>query len=116
MKIPTAPLATLTPAALRAHLARTPTPLILKGLTNSWPKTADWHATDAEGKLTLDALRNVVGEDTAVEVEVGRRGRGYLDPDWQRVTMGFGELSVGVKERENERARERERVVTHLVA
>jgi len=31
-----------------------------------------------------------VGDNREVEVELGRRGRGYLDKDCQRVTMGLG--------------------------
>jgi lysine-specific demethylase 8 len=31
-----------------------------------------------------------VGENTEVDVEIGPRGRGYLDKRYQRVTMGFG--------------------------
>jgi hypothetical protein len=31
-----------------------------------------------------------VGEDKEVDVELGMKGRGYLDPKYQRISMGFG--------------------------
>jgi hypothetical protein len=39
----------------------------------------------------LKVIREQVGEDREVDVELGRRGRGYLDEGYQRVSMGFGE-------------------------
>lgn len=71
---------------LSSHLAgKDALPLKLNKLVSHWPATSS---------LSLDhdlsALRELVGEDTAVEVELGRRGRGYLDKGYQRVTMGFG--------------------------
>jgi hypothetical protein len=26
-----------------------------------------------------------------VDVELGKKGRGYLDPEYQRISMGFGQ-------------------------
>lgn len=90
MNIAQAARTSLSAAGLRAHLSRNGGPLILQDLVTSWPAMKDW-ASPIDGQITLDGLRRDVGEDTAVEVEIGKRGRGYLDPDWQRVTMGFGE-------------------------
>lgn len=80
-------IADMAAPALRAHIAAGGVPLRLPGLVRHWPARA-W---DAPG---LGTLRHDVGEDTAVDVEVGRRGRGYRDPGWQRVTMGFGASSA----------------------
>ncbi|KLT38530.1 Clavaminate synthase-like protein [Cutaneotrichosporon oleaginosum] len=69
----------MTAAALRAHVAAGGAPLRLPGL--GW--RVPWDAT-------LTGLRHAVGEHTAVDVELAPRGRGYTDPRWERVTMGFG--------------------------
>ncbi|KAL1411573.1 hypothetical protein Q8F55_002537 [Vanrija albida] len=74
----------LTPAALRAHLAAaSPRPLLLPGLAAHWPARA-WQEPE------FGPLRAQVGEHAAVDVELAPRGRGYLDPAWRRQTMGFG--------------------------
>ncbi|ORY32796.1 hypothetical protein BCR39DRAFT_350713 [Naematelia encephala] len=76
----------ITPSALRAHLSQTaPSPLHLPGLVSAWPALYKWTLSDG-----LRAIRDAVGEQRAVEVEVGQKGRGYLDQRYQRVTMGFG--------------------------
>ncbi len=80
---PAPTVANMAAAALRAHIAAGGGPLRLPGLA-SWP-AARWDAPD------LGTLRSDVGEHTAVDVELAPRGRGYTDPRWQRVTMGFGE-------------------------
>ncbi|WRT66501.1 uncharacterized protein IL334_003460 [Kwoniella shivajii] len=76
----------ITPSRLREHLATpSPRPLHLPGLIAAWPALSQWRLSDQ-----LREIRNAVGEERAVEVELGRKGRGYLDPDWQRVNLGFG--------------------------
>lgn len=86
MRIPPAPKISLKPASLRAHLAQSrPTPVVLRGAAAQWP-ALKW-GDDAD----LGRLRDAMGELTGVDVEVGRRGRGYLDDGWERMTMGFGE-------------------------
>lgn len=76
-----------TVEALRAHLAGPQArPLHVTGLTAHWPATSLWTLNDG-----LQALRDGVGEDKEVTVELGKKGRGYLDPDYQRVSMGFGQ-------------------------
>lgn len=81
-------VAGIAASALRTHIASGGGPLRLTSLVSHWP-AASWDAPD------LGTLRDDVGEDTGVEVEVGRRGRGYLDGGWQRVTMGFGAFDAG---------------------
>lgn len=54
-------------------------PLILRNLIPHYPVFK-----------TVEDLRPHVGENTAVDVELAPRGRGYLDPSHQKVTMGFG--------------------------
>jgi hypothetical protein len=39
----------------------------------------------------LQSLRDSVGETKEVDVELGKKGRGYLDPEYQRISMGFGQ-------------------------
>lgn len=56
-------------------------PVVLPDLTKQWPT------------VTPESLRGILG-DTSVEVELGRRGRGYLDTAWQRVEMPFCKLSI----------------------
>ncbi|KAK4690009.1 hypothetical protein P7C73_g121, partial [Tremellales sp. Uapishka_1] len=77
-------LTSISPQALRSHLLN-PSPLHLTNLVSHWPALSTWRLSDG-----LQALRDGVGDHREVEVEVGKQGRGYLDPDWQRVTMGFG--------------------------
>ena len=82
-------LASITPAVLKSHLAGTPVPLhIGESLTAHWAARSTWRLEDG-----LSAIR-AVGEDKEVEIEVGRRGRGYLDPDFQRIHMGLGEHNM----------------------
>lgn len=98
----------MTPAQLAVHLAPPPTPpalstalpspnpspsdadepvqgspVVLPDLTKQWPT------------VTPESLRNTLG-DKSVEVELGRRGRGYLDPAWQRVEMPFCKLTCSL--------------------
>lgn len=76
----------LTPTALRAHLAQPkPLPLHLPKLIDHWPALRLWSLDDG-----LQVLRDGVGEEREVEIELGRKGRGYLDEGYQRVSMGFG--------------------------
>lgn len=71
---------------LRNHLA-TPQvrPLHLQGLTDHWPASSLWTLNDG-----LASIRESVGDEREVTVELGKRGRGYLDPEYQRISMGFG--------------------------
>lgn len=74
---------------LRNHLAHhSPTPLLLPDLVRpaEWPALKSWVLSDG-----LKRLRENIGEDREVDVELGPRGRGYLDKGYKRVGMGFGE-------------------------
>lgn len=73
--------AALKPSALRSHLNTHGTPLLLRNLVPHYPRLE-----------SPDDLRALIGEDTAVDVELAPRGRGYLDRAHQKVTMGFGTL------------------------
>lgn len=46
-----------------------------------------------QGLETLSGMRNGETEEMAVDVEVGLKGRGYMDKgaQWQKITMPFGE-------------------------
>jgi hypothetical protein len=80
-----------SPAALASHLAQTsPTPLLLPQLTRDWPALAGPSRWGVHPPDELSRLRQSIGEDRAVEVELGPRGRGYMDERYRRVTMGFG--------------------------
>ncbi|RSH87252.1 hypothetical protein EHS25_003161 [Saitozyma podzolica] len=75
-----------TPAQIRSHLATSsPTALHLPDLVSAWPALRSWTLEDG-----LAPLREAVGEDMGVDIEMGPRGRGYLDERYRRVTMGFG--------------------------
>jgi len=81
---------TSTAAALKTHLSGArPVPLHLQGLTENWPASSLWTIFDG-----LQALRDSVGETREVDVELGKKGRGYLDPEYQRISMGFGMSSL----------------------
>ena len=88
-------LPTISTLAIRAHLQSPAVPLHLgKHLTSSWEAFARWRMDDG-----LQRLREDVGEDRVVEVELGKKGRGYLDPETRRVSVGFGtscEICPGV--------------------
>ena len=88
-------LPSISLSALRAHLAGgAPEPLHLgQETTQSWPARRTWSLRD-----DLQAIRQG-REDMEVEVEVGRKGRGYLDPDFQRINMGLG-MSVHARDRQ----------------
>lgn len=77
---------TIAVEALRTHLA-TPKhqPLHVQELTAQWPASSLWTIYDG-----LQSLRDSVGETKEVDVELGKKGRGYLDPEYRRVSMGFG--------------------------
>jgi hypothetical protein len=78
---------TSTASALKTYLsAPRPTPLHLQGLTEHWPASSLWTIFDG-----LQSLRDSVGETKEVDVELGKKGRGYLDPEYQRISMGFGQ-------------------------
>lgn len=55
-------------------------PVVLPDLAREWPR------------VDPESLRGIFG-DSLVEVELGKRGRGYMDPAWQRVEMPFCELT-----------------------
>lgn len=79
-----------TPTQLRSHLATSsPTSLHLPDLVSSWPALRSWTLGDG-----LAPLREAVGEDMGVDIEMGPRGRGYLDERYRRVTMGFGKCEL----------------------
>ncbi|WVR06927.1 hypothetical protein IAU60_003963 [Kwoniella sp. DSM 27419] len=79
-------VANMAPELLREHVRGTrPVPLHLTGLISGWPALQRW--TIANG---LKDMRQAVGEDRNVEVELAKKARGYLHPDWQRVHMPFG--------------------------
>lgn len=78
-------VASITPTALKEHLASKPTALKLTGLAAEWPALKSWRLDDG-----LAAIRQAAGENREVEVELGRKGRGYLDQGYQRVPMGLG--------------------------
>ncbi|WWC62115.1 uncharacterized protein I303_104705 [Kwoniella dejecticola CBS 10117] len=83
---PARSIASISPTQLQQHISTPPIhPLRLTGLISSWPALNQWRLSDG-----LQSIRKAVGEDKAVEIELGKKGRGYLHPDWQRVTMGFG--------------------------
>lgn len=72
--------------ALKTYLAGpNARPLHLTGLTDHWPASSTWTLNDG-----LAAIRDAVGEEREVTVEMGKKGRGYLDKEYQRVSMGFG--------------------------
>lgn len=74
--------------ALKTHLGASapgPRPLHLQGLTDHWPAASLWTLNDG-----LASIRTAVGDQREVTVEIGKKGRGYLDPEYQRVSMGFG--------------------------
>ncbi|KAK8864510.1 hypothetical protein IAR55_001760 [Kwoniella newhampshirensis] len=78
----------LSPSALRTHLIAGPsraTPLHLPDLISDWPALKTWSLSDH-----MKAVRDGVGENKSVEVELGKKGRGYLHKEWQRVWMPFG--------------------------
>ncbi|WWC70126.1 uncharacterized protein I206_104073 [Kwoniella pini CBS 10737] len=82
---PARQVASITPVQLQQHLSVSPVhPLHISGLVSSWPALTQWRLSDG-----LRGVRDAVGEDRAVEIELGKQGRGYLHPDWQRVNMGF---------------------------
>lgn len=92
---PLKPITHYTPTALAAHLGSKNTPLLLRGLVEHWPAMREWSIPPPtpdgqQDAAALAGLRAAVGEDTGMDVEVGPRGKGYLDPAWQRITMGFG--------------------------
>lgn len=82
----------ISPAQLRTHLAApSPLPLLLPDLASGdvWPGARSWTLNDG-----LKRVRDVVEEDREVDVELGPRGRGYLDKGYRRVGMGFGESTT----------------------
>lgn len=80
--------ARLSPAQLATHLASpNPAPLIIPHIADDWPARSTWALSDG-----LQKLRHHIGEERAVEVELGPRGRGYLDQRYKRISVGFGAL------------------------
>lgn len=83
-------LASFTPANLQSHLVNRPVlPLHLPSLTSAWPALTSWQLTDG-----LKRLREKIGENRVTEIELGKKGRGYLDKEWQRIHMPFGLFST----------------------
>ena len=83
-------LPTITPAALSHHLLASPRPLHLgRDLVASWRALTDWKLEDG-----VQGIRWHVGDDTGVEVELGRPGLGYIDKETQRISMPFGRLPL----------------------
>ena len=77
----------ITPSDLHAHLtSSTPSPLLLPGLIRHWPALLDWKVTKGLGNL-----RSPDVEDKLVDVELGGKGKSYMDPDHRRVQMPLGE-------------------------
>lgn len=87
MKIPLArSIPSISQSVLREHLSSPHhTPLHLPNLLTSWPGLDSWRLSDG-----LERLRQILGQDRQVEVELVNRGRGYLDPEFNRVHMPFG--------------------------
>lgn len=68
-------------------------PYLVKSGDFAWPAVKSWPLLDQEGRETLAGLRNDETDSLPVEVEVGRRGRGYFDAKlgaWRQLTMPFG--------------------------
>jgi lysine-specific demethylase 8 len=81
---------TIAHEALKTHLGVTrPLPLHIQDITARWPASSLWTLNNG-----LQALRDTVGDTKEVDVELGQKGRGYLDPGYQRVSMGFGKSST----------------------
>ncbi|WVO16111.1 hypothetical protein L204_103778 [Cryptococcus depauperatus] len=75
-----------TPSHLRTHLSTYPVlPLHLPSLISSWRALSSWRLEDG-----LQAVREKVGETKIAEVELGKKGRGYLHHEWQKIHMPFG--------------------------
>lgn len=70
-------------------------PLLLPGLVKDqypWPALKEWSHVDANGVETLAGMRNQYTADAIVDVEIGQKGRGYMDKaGWQKIQMPFGE-------------------------
>jgi phage tail sheath protein FI len=57
----------------------------LTSLHSQWDAISDWTIANKLGKL-----RDNSKSDIGVEVELVAKGKGYMDPSWQRVTMPLG--------------------------
>ncbi|PWN30093.1 Clavaminate synthase-like protein [Jaminaea rosea] len=58
---------------------------------HSWAAVEKWSHVDEKGRETLQGMRVDEMEESIIEVEVGQRGRGYLDQgSWEKVKMPFG--------------------------
>ena len=84
------PLGTSVPnptvSALRAYLSNAdPMPLHITNLVTSWPALKAWTLSDG-----LERLKEIVGEDRLIEIELVKRARGYLDPNFKKVQTSFG--------------------------
>lgn len=83
-------LAFLGPASLQNHLSNQPVlPLHLPSLTSGWPALTIWRLENG-----LQRLREEIGEGRIAEIELGKKGRGYLDEEWRRIDMPFGLFST----------------------
>ncbi|WWC89194.1 uncharacterized protein L201_004112 [Kwoniella dendrophila CBS 6074] len=83
---PARSITSLSPKELHKYLKGPKThPLHLTGLISSWPALEKWKLSDG-----LKEMRDSLGAEKVVEIELGKQGRGYLHSDWQRVNMGFG--------------------------
>lgn len=77
----------ITPADLHAHLTSSnPSPLLLPGLISHWPALQNWKPSNGLGNLRAPDV-----EDKLVDVELGGKGKSYMDPDHRRVQMPLGE-------------------------
>lgn len=72
-------------------------PRLLPGLVADWPAVREWPAWDDDlQRETLRGMRNETTAELLVEVEIGRRGRGYMDRGsggqggWDKIKMPFG--------------------------
>jgi hypothetical protein len=75
-----------TPAALKQHLSQAePIPVLLPGLIAHYRALKAWTIHDE-----LNRFKQVVPAEREVDVEIGPKRRGYLDPQHARVPMGFG--------------------------
>ncbi|ORX36577.1 hypothetical protein BD324DRAFT_626374 [Kockovaella imperatae] len=70
------------------HLVQSKLPFPLhfgRELVSHWSALTTWTLDD-----DLEGLKRDVGIDKSVEVELGKKGRGYLDKETSRVSMPFG--------------------------
>ncbi|CAO1619164.1 unnamed protein product [Sympodiomycopsis kandeliae] len=67
-------------------------PLLLPSLIKDqypWRALTEWTHIDANGVETLSGMRNEHTANAIVDVEIGKKGRGYMDRGWQKIQMPF---------------------------